>query len=88
MPRVSAFYGIVIAMYYREPTHAGRPHFHAEYAEAEATIDVITGEVLAGALPSRALRLVREWSSIHRAELMSNWRRARRGLPLSEIDPL
>jgi predicted metallo-beta-lactamase superfamily hydrolase len=30
MPRISAFYGIVIAMYYRDH-HP--PHFHAIYAE-------------------------------------------------------
>ena len=29
VPRISEFYGIVIAMYYREH---GMPHFHATYA--------------------------------------------------------
>ncbi len=37
MPCVSRFYGIVIAMYFDEANHAGRPHFHAEYAGAEAS---------------------------------------------------
>jgi hypothetical protein len=43
MPELSRFLGIVIAMYYRD--HAP-PHFHAVYAEYEATINIRTGEVV------------------------------------------
>jgi uncharacterized protein DUF2442/uncharacterized protein DUF4160 len=39
LPRLSSFYGIVIAMYHREH---GRPHFHAGYAEHRATIAIDT----------------------------------------------
>jgi hypothetical protein len=85
LPRLSAFYGIVIAMYYREH---GRPHFHAVYAEHEATIAIDTLEVLAGSVPDRALRLVREWAELHRENLESNWRRAREFQPLEPIPPL
>ncbi len=46
MPRVSAFYGIVIEMYFREAHHSGRPHFHAEYAGAKASFDIETLEPL------------------------------------------
>jgi hypothetical protein len=42
VPRISAFYGIVITMHYRE--HA-RPHFRAVYAEHEATIVIATFSV-------------------------------------------
>jgi Domain of unknown function (DUF4160) len=49
MPRVSAFYGIVIWMYPGEGHHAGRPHFHAEYAGDEASFDIETLEVVAAA---------------------------------------
>ena len=59
MPRISSFYGIVIAMYYRDH-HP--PHFHAIYAEYEAQIVIETLEPLAGELPARALRLVQEWA--------------------------
>lgn len=38
MPRISAFYGIVIWMYHDEIHHRGRPHFHARYGEDEASI--------------------------------------------------
>jgi len=56
MPRISSFYGITIAMYYREH---GVPHFHARYGEWEASISIATLEAVAGDLPRRALRLVR-----------------------------
>jgi hypothetical protein len=52
VPRISAFYGIVIDMYFGD--HAP-PHFHARYASDEATIVIATGEVLVGSLPPWAL---------------------------------
>jgi hypothetical protein len=47
MPQISAFYGIVIWMYYDEMHHRGRPHFHATCGDDEATIDIESMEVLA-----------------------------------------
>ncbi len=44
MPRISEFYGIVIAMYYAEH---GLPHFHSRYAGDEAVVAIETFEVLA-----------------------------------------
>jgi Domain of unknown function (DUF4160) len=88
VPRISAFYGIVIWMYHDERHHRGRPHFHATYADDEATIDIETLSLIAGALPTRARRLVFEWASTHRAELRANWERARRHEPLQRIEPL
>jgi hypothetical protein len=49
MPRISSFYGIVIAMYYKEH---GPPHFHVRYAEHDASIAIETSEVLGGSLPA------------------------------------
>jgi uncharacterized protein DUF4160 len=85
MPRISAFYGIVITMYYRDHRP---PHFHAIYGEYEAQIVIESLEPLQGELPSRALRLVREWAELHRAELEENWARAEARLPLANIEPL
>jgi hypothetical protein len=45
-------------MYWNEGRHA-RPHFHARYGSRAASID-LDGEVIAGALPGRALSLVTE----------------------------
>lgn len=85
MPRISQFYGIIIAMYYSDH---GPPHFHARYAEYEALINLETLEVLEGNLPRRALALALEWAALHRAELRVNWEKARQGLPLDRIAPL
>lgn len=85
MPRISAFYGIVIAMYYDDHPP---PHFHAKYAGYQAQIVIATGEVLHGSLPRRALALVQEWVQLHRAELEEDWRRAEAEEPLVTIDPL
>lgn len=86
MPRISYFYGITIRMYWNERDHPV-PHFHAEYGEHKASVDMY-GALLGGTLPPRALRLVREWSELHRAELLANWERARRVDRLETIDPL
>jgi Domain of unknown function (DUF4160) len=85
VPRISEFYGIVIEMYFADHPP---PHFHARYGGDEATIVIATGDVLAGSLPGRALRLVREWLDAHRGELEANWDRARRHEQPAPIAPL
>jgi hypothetical protein len=45
MPTISAFYGILIQMFWKD--HAP-PHFHALYAEYEAVVDIRTLEVIDG----------------------------------------
>jgi hypothetical protein len=88
MPRISAFYGIVIWMYHDEAHHSGRPHFHATYGGDEATVDIESLAILAGGLPPRGQRLVVEWAQTHQAELRENWVRARHSQPLASIEPL
>ena len=72
MPVLSRFYGIVIRMYFLQSEH-NPPHIHAIYNEDVAAIDFMTGEVLEGALPAKALALVREWLSINRDDLQEIW---------------
>ena len=67
MPRICEFYGIVIEMYYAD--HAP-PHFHARYGGDEAKIAIATGDIVAGRLPGRAVRLVREWAE----GIVPNWK--------------
>ena len=77
--------GIVVRMFYREH---GVAHFHAEFQGQQATF-TLDGEVLAGALESRtARRLIKEWATAHRAELETNWDRAKAGEPLERVAPL
>ncbi|HSR94220.1 MAG TPA: DUF4160 domain-containing protein [Solirubrobacterales bacterium] len=88
MPRISSFYGITIWMYYDEIHHLGRPHFHARYGGAEASVDIALLVVIAGGLPPRAARLVTDWARRHQTELRENWERARGHQPLLQIEPL
>lgn len=85
MPRLSAFYGIAIYMYYRD--HAP-PHFHAIYGDHEAADEIATGAVMAGGLPRRARVLVEEWLAAHRDELQQDWDLATASQPLVPIPPL
>ena len=70
MPTISAFYGILIQMFWNEH---GPPHFHALYGEHEAVIDIRDLRLTRGALPRRAMGLVVEWATEHRDELMEDW---------------
>jgi len=88
MPRVSAFYGIVIVMFFNEEHHQGRPHFHARYAGAWASYSIDQPAELAGGLPPRARLLILEWAAEHGQDLLDNWERARRHEPLAKIAPL
>jgi hypothetical protein len=85
MPTLSRFFGIVITMNWNDHQP---PHFHARYAEHEALVGLETLDVEAGSLPRRALALVLEWASLHRAELRDNWHRAQTRQALVPIAPL
>lgn len=49
------------------------PHFHARYAGEEVVLAIDDLRILEGGISDRALRLVREWASLHRDELAANW---------------
>ena len=48
MPIISMFYGIIIRLYLLDNKHHNTPHFHARYAEFEASVGIEDGEILAG----------------------------------------
>lgn len=85
MPEISRFLGIVIAMYFNDH---GPAHFHASYGDSEIRVNIETGEILSGRFPRRAERLVLEWLSIHRIELLEDWKLAAERKPLKRIEPL
>lgn len=70
MPEISRFFGIIITMYGDDHNP---PHFHVQYNEFRALIEIETGEVLQGSLPSKQLKYVQVWSDIHKNELMQNF---------------
>ena len=85
MPIISAFFGVVIRMFYKEHEP---PHFHAEHAGQYAKFS-FAGELLAGEIRSRKAReRIREWTRQHRAELEANWERMKAGQTLESIAPL
>lgn len=49
---------------------------------------IAKGEILRGRLSDRALRMVREWASIHREELAANWERTQVPEQPAPIAPL
>jgi hypothetical protein len=85
VPRISEFYGIVVAMFYadHEP-----PHIHIMYSEHRAVVGIDPVELLRGSLPRRAQSMVFEWVAMHQRELGENWRRARQHDALQKIAPL
>ncbi len=72
MPVLARFYGIIIRMYFLQSEH-NPPHIHAIYNDDVAAIDFMTGNVLEGHLPNKAMDLVLEWIEIHREELKMIW---------------
>jgi hypothetical protein len=67
MPIISAFFGIIIRMYYDDHNP---PHIHAEYQGNKALLD-FRGNILKGDLQSRtALKLVRDWIDLRNDELI------------------
>lgn len=64
------------------------PHFHALYAEYEVIINITTLEIIKGSMPRRALALVLEWASLHRAELLEDWKLCDQHQSPKKIPPL
>jgi len=85
VPTISRFFGIVIAMFFDDH---GPPHFHARHAGGSARIRIDPIEVMDSSLGRRQLRLVLAWAELHQEELLENWRLARAGETLREIEPL
>jgi Domain of unknown function (DUF4160) len=71
MPTISTFYGILIRMFFND--HAP-PHFHVQYAEFKATVEIKTLTIASGELPRRAQELVLDWAELHQQELLEDWR--------------
>jgi len=70
MPTISAFYGILIQMFFNDH---GAPHFHVKYGDFKAVIDINSLSLTDGKLPRRALNLVLDWAELHQTELLEDW---------------
>ena len=87
MPELSRFYNIVIKMLYSDDGQHHKPHFHVYYAEYSASV-AVDGELIAGHLPLKQLRMVQAWAAIHEDELYAAWNKAVRDEPFGTIEPL
>ncbi|MFZ4617149.1 MAG: DUF4160 domain-containing protein [Rectinemataceae bacterium] len=87
MPTISMFYGILIRMYSGQREHPSA-HFHARYSEHGAIFDILSGELIEGAMPLRQCRLISAWVEIRRDELLADWSLAQAQDALFTIDPL
>jgi len=84
MPEISRFYGLIILMNFKDHNP---PHFHVWYGDFKAIITIEDGTVK-GEMPQRALKMIFEWSEIHRDELIADWNLAQKGDELFKIEPL
>jgi len=85
MPTISQFFGIAIRMFFND--HAP-PHFHVQYNEFKAVVNIADLAVTEGKLPRRAQELVLDWAELHRAELLENWDLCRAKQQPKKIPPL
>ncbi len=49
------------------------PHFHVQYNEYRASINIHNLNISAGMLPAKVRGLVEEWAELHRDELLEMW---------------
>ncbi len=88
MPVVSAFYGLIVYLYYKDNKKHHKPHIHVWYQDNEAVLSVPEGEILEGFIPPNKMKLVLAWIEIHKEELLADWKLAAEGQQIFKIDPL
>ena len=59
-------------MYFNDDEQHHTPHFHAKYAEHEASFD-LNGDVIVGKFPKKQTKYVSAWADIHEDELKALW---------------
>lgn len=58
------------------------------HGECEAQIEIPGGRIIAGHLPMRAKKLVREWLVSHEGDVAAAWERAANRINPGKIEPL
>ena len=75
-------------MYYSDNKQHNLPHIHVEFNEFKAIVKLPSGKIIEGELPSKKMKLVQAWITIHEDELMADWKLAVRGEAIFKIEPL
>jgi hypothetical protein len=73
VPVVACVDGVKIQFYSDEHPP---PHFHAEFAEFRAAIEIDSLTIMKGTLPPAKLRAVVEWASVRKEVLRATFNRA------------
>ncbi len=81
-------YGLMISLFYEDNDRHHLPHIHVRYQGTRASIAIESGDVLAGQIPPKQLKLVQAWIEIHRDELLANWQLVNEGEEPYKIAPL
>ena len=84
--RVGTIRGIKFEVRTREQNH-NKPHVHVYYGEYEAAV-AIDGELLAGSLPHKQLKIVTGWLAFYEEEAYKAWNLAVRGEHFDKIPPM
>lgn len=74
-------------MYFGDTKQHNKPYVHVYYGEYEAAIG-IDGELLAGSLPYKQLKMVTGWLAFHEEEAYAAWNLAVRGEHFNKIKPM
>lgn len=87
MPELSRFAGMIIYMLFCDVKQHNKPHVHVYYGEFEAVIGV-DGELLAGSLPHKQLKIVTGWLAFHEEDVYKAWNLAVKGEHFEKIPPM
>jgi hypothetical protein len=63
-------------------------HFHVQYAEFKATVDIQSLTIFTGQLPRRAQELVLNWAELHKQKLLEDWQFCMDEQQSKQIEPL
>ena len=72
MPIVCEFLGIKVCMFFANCEH-NPPHVHIYTSGNKAEVAISTGEIIKGAIADNKTRLVKEFMSSYKNELMDMW---------------
>ena len=88
MPTISMFYGILVAMMFEDNQRHNLPYIHVRYSGQKTSIAIEDGDILAGSIPPKQLKMVQAWIEIHKEELFADWELALAGEQPYRIEPL
>lgn len=87
MTELSRFAGMIIYLLFNDTGKHNKPHVHVHYGEYQAAV-AVDGEVLAGSLPRKQLKIVTGWLALHEEEVYKAWNLAVQNKHFEKISPM